>query len=331
MKRLLALLFFILLAGAGTAGYLLSRPYQGYTGEAFVEISRGTGTQAMASQLADAGVIRTPWLFQLARLVRRNATLQAGEYRFDRPASTWEVFDKIVRGDVFTYEVVVPEGSNRFDIAETLGRQGIISREKFLQASADASLVRDLAPQAPSLEGFLYPAAYRYTRNTTARQLCREMTQRFRRAWQELGAPADNVGNAVTLASLVEKESAVPAERPVVASVYQNRLRIGMKLDCDPTTIYAAMLRNRYRGTLYRSDLLSDHPYNTYYHAGLPPGPIANPGIASLRAALRPADTGYLYFVAAADGSGGHRFASTLGEHNRNVQEYRRAQPVAQN
>jgi len=154
------------------------------------------------------------------------------------------------------------------------------------------------------------------------------MTGLFRKKWQEIAPPANTtpVNDTVTLASLVEKETAVPDERPMVASVYANRLRIGMALDCDPTTIYAALLDQRYRGVIHKSDLASANSYNTYQHTGLPPGPIANPGIASLKAALAPASSDYLYFVARPDGSGGHHFSTTIGEHDRAVAEYRRGQ-----
>jgi UPF0755 protein len=185
-------------------------------------------------------------------------------------------------------------------------------------------MIRDLDPDAPSLEGYLFPNKYRVYRHTTARQICRMMTGEFRERWKVLNSAA-KVHSVVTLASMVEREAKRPEERPMVASVFQNRLRIGMKLDCDPTTVYAALLENRYRGTIYKSDLENPSPWNTYQHKGLPPGPIANPGLSSIEAALAPADTSYLYFVAKADGSGGHNFSASLGEHTVNVAKYQRA------
>ena len=154
------------------------------------------------------------------------------------------------------------------------------------------------------------------------------MVETFRKKWQQLsnGRQGVNVNKTVTLASLVEKETGVPDERPNVASVFANRLRIGMLLDCDPTTIYAAILDDRYRGTIYKSDLENKNPYNTYQHAGLPPGPISNPGAASLKAALSPADTNYLFFVAKGDGSGGHTFTTNQADHNKAVAAYRKTQ-----
>jgi len=174
------------------------------------------------------------------------------------------------------------------------------------------------------LEGYLFPNTYRMTRSTTPEQLCLTMTSKFREVWRSLQTSAD-VHRTVTLASLVEKEGKLPGERPVIASVFERRLAIGMKLDCDPTTIYAALLAGNYRGAIHKSDLASDEPYNTYQHAGLPPGPIANPGAASIAAVLHPANTDYLYFVARADGSGGHNFSADLAAQAANVAKYRRA------
>jgi UPF0755 protein len=308
--------------------FALFRPYQGFRNEAFVEILKGTTTRGIGDQLAKAGVIRGSWQFLLARAVRPGEYLQAGEYRFAQPASVWTVYDRISRGDVFFYELKVPEGSNMFDIASGIERLGIMSADDFLKVARDPAPIHDLAPEAPTLEGYLFPSTYRLTRHITAAQVCHLMTETFRKKWQQLVATGqvESVNKTVTLASLVEKETGVPDERPTVASVYMNRLRTGMALDCDPTTIYAALLEHRYRGTIYRSDLESTHAYNTYKHPGLPPGPIANPGVASLKAALSPATTDYLYFVAKGNGSGGHHFSTTIAEHERAVQEYRRGQ-----
>jgi UPF0755 protein len=250
--------------------------------------------------------------------------LQAGEYRFDKPASAWDVFGRVARGDVFYYSVAVPEGHNMFDIAAALDQQGIMDAEAFLAAARDTSLIRDLDSRAPTLEGYLFPDTYRVTGQISPPQLAQQMVGRFRRAWRELDSPPVDVHDVVTLASLVEKEARVPGERTLVASVFANRLKAGMPLQCDPTTIYAALLEDRYRGAIHRSDLQSKHLYNTYQHPGLPPGPIANPGIESLKAALQPAATKYLYFVARPDGSGAHQFSEGLAEHTRAVQQYRR-------
>lgn len=297
-------------------------PYQGFRGEAYVEIAPGTPASEMARALASAGVLRWETPFLLARCMRPRATLQAGEYRFDKPASVWEVYRRLAAGDVFYRKLLVREGDNLFDIAASLDRMGLMRGADFLAVARDPSLIRDLAPEAPTLEGYLFPAVYPVSRGTTPRDLCLRMTGKFRSVWAGLGAPG-GVHAAVTLASLVEKETALPEERPLVASVFLNRLRKGMPLDCDPTVIYAAVTEGRYSGVISQSDLLSRNRYNTYQFPGLPPGPIASPGLESLKAALRPAETNYLYFVLKPDGSGAHVFSAGLDSHARAVSRYR--------
>ncbi len=321
-RRLAAFLLVLLLLAVAAASLWL--PSKRFTSETLVEIPRGTGSWKSARLLAGAGVIRYRWQFLVIRALRPRAKLQAGEYLFREPASPWRIFDRMVLGDVFYYELVVPEGQNVFGIAESLDRLGVIGGKQFLRAAADPTLIRDLAPAAQSLEGFLFPNTYRIAKSTSAEDLCLQMTEQFRQAWSSLHTDQP-VLPVVTLASLVEKETAVAAERPVVASVFCNRLRIGMPLACDPTTIYAALLDGRYRGEIYRSDLDSRNRYNTYQHAGLPPGPIANAGLESLKAALDPAGTHYLYFVAKPGGSGSHVFSERLEAHQRAVALYRRA------
>jgi UPF0755 protein len=327
--RRLGCLVLLAALAAGFAAFRLLAPYQNFRGETFVEFPRGTSTDAMADQLANAGVIRSRWDFLLARAVERGRVLQAGEYRFDRAASPLEVFNRIARGDIFYYTLTVPEGQNMFDIAHSAEALGLFSADAFLAAARNPAQIRDLDPRAPTLEGYLFPNTYKLGRHSTPDSLCRAMTAKFREVWHEVtaGAAANNgAHDAVTLASLVEREAKLPQERPLIAAVFTNRLRIGMKLDCDPTTIYAALLEHRFRGTIYRSDLESGNPYNTYRHAGLPPGPIANPGIDSLRAALHPAASDALYFVAKPDGSGAHEFSNTIQAHNAATERYRRGQ-----
>lgn len=327
MTRVLATLLFLALIAAGIAYMSLNTDYQGFREPVILDFPKGTSTRAMANELAQNGVIRYSWQFLMARALHQSKKLQAGEYRFARADTPSGILNRIARGDVFFYELSVPEGSNMFDIAASMGRLDFLKAADFLRAARNPALIRDLAPEAPTLEGYLFPATYRITRSTTVEQLCAMMTAQFRKEWRELQATAQGrpINEIVTLASLVEKETGRAEDRPIVASVYQNRLRKGMTLDCDPTTIYAALLEARYRGTIYRSDLASDNAYNTYRHAGLPPGPIANPGVASLKAALAPAETAYLYFVAKPDGSGGHQFSETIQQHDVAVQQYRRA------
>ena len=319
-----------LVVGLPTAAFLsLFVPYRGFAEETFVRLERGTSAVATGRVLAEAGVIRYAWQFWIERALHPRAKLQAGEYRFEQAAAVRDVFDKLARGDVYYVEFTVPEGSNMFDIAKALEAAGIMPAEDFLRAAADPAPIHDLAPHAETLEGYLFPATYQLSHWVTAADLCRRMTEQFRRHWTKLAraasgdVPSEPAVNAtVTLASLVEKETGVPGERPIIAGVFTNRLEKGMRLECDPTTIYAALLENRYRDAIHRSDLASQNPYNTYQHTGLPPGPIANPGEASITAALHPAETDYLYFVAKSEG-GGHRFSTTLAAHQKATEEYR--------
>jgi UPF0755 protein len=308
--------------------YRLNQPYKGFAQPVFVEFPRGTGSDEMAAQLAAKGVVKNRWVFLAARALKRG-NLQAGEYRFEKPASALEVYGRILRGDIFYIELLIPEGYNMFDIAGAIQKSGIaalgtIKPQSFLAAARNPAAIADLDPHALTLEGYLFPNKYRVYRHTTAQMLARQMVAEFRAQWKGLNAKA-NMHDTVTLASLVEREARLPQERPEVASVFANRLRIGMKLDCDPTTVYAALLEGRYSGVIHRSDLESANPYNTYQHSGLPPGPIANPGLSSIRAALAPASTPYLYFVAKADGSGGHRFSDSLAAHEAAVAAYMKA------
>ncbi|MBZ5618326.1 MAG: endolytic transglycosylase MltG [Acidobacteriia bacterium] len=303
-----------------------STSYQGFAGEVFVDIPHGTSTGEVADLLAKAGVVRTRWDFLAARVLKSEQVLQAGEYRFARPASPFEVYDRIARGDIFYVELVVTEGRNIFDIAAAAEQLGLFPAAQFLAAARNPALIGNLDPQAPTLEGYLFPDTYRLGRHTTPDLLCRIMTGKFREAWRSLSTNAD-VHNTVTMASLVEKESKLAEDRPRIAAVFENRLRIGMKLDCDPTTIYAALLLDRHPGEplkIYRSDLESESLYNTYRHTGLPPGPIANPGLASIRAVLNPAGSRALYFVLRPDGSGGHTFSNNIAEHEAATEKYRR-------
>ncbi|HTD44271.1 MAG TPA: endolytic transglycosylase MltG [Bryobacteraceae bacterium] len=315
----------LLAIAALAAGWALLSPYRGFEGDTYVDIPRGTGAVGIAQALADGGVIRYPWQFWLMRATHPSAKLQAGEYRFATAASVREVFDRIARGDIFYFEFTVPEGSNIFDIARALEAQGVMAVEDFLSAATDASSIRDLAPKAKTLEGYLFPSTYRLSHHTTPAQLCKRMTDEFRKEWNRLAAgQTAEVHRTVTLASLIEKETGVAEERPLIAGVFTNRLEKGMRLECDPTTIYAALLDKRYRGAIHRSDLASANPYNTYQNAGLPPGPIANPGAQALTAALHPAETNYLFFVAKPSGDS-HHFSASIAEHEKAVEAYRRA------
>lgn len=317
----------IAVIGGAVAGYWYLGPYKGYPAETFVEIERGMSSQEIARTLAHHGVVRSRWAFLAIRALHPDATLQAGEYRFGSAQTPSQVFDKIWRGEIFYEDLTVPEGSNIFDIASLLERSDMIGANEFLKAAANPQSIHDLDPLAPTLEGYLFPSTYRITHKTTAGELCYAMTAEFRRQWALLGGEKlrADTHKIVTLASLVEKETAIATERPMIASVFLNRLKLDMPLQCDPTTVYAALIENRYRGVIHKSDLASENPYNTYVHAGLPPGPIANPGLASLKAVLNPPSTDFLYFVAKADGSGSHQFSAKLTEHEKAVLEYRKS------
>ena len=296
----------------------------------FVLLRPGWSTRHIAQDLQREGVIRSSAAFLMLQYAEGLKTLKAGEYKFDEPASALEVWRRLVRGDVYARTVVVPEGYTMFDIAAAVEQAGLGPAADFLTAAkGDVFLLREIDPTAQSLEGYLFPDTYEFTRIDTAHDMAAAMVRRFRREAQKIGL----LGNAdthriVTMASIVEKETSVAGERPLVASVYYNRLARNMALGADPTVVYAALLAGRYRGTIYQSDLQLDSPYNTYKYPGLPPGPIANPGVASLQAAMHPAQSDFLYFVS--DNNGHHRFARTAEEHDRNVIAYRRAVAAAQ-
>jgi UPF0755 protein len=325
------LLFLLLLVGAaaGAAEWFVFLP-AGPSTETFVEIAPGSGSRTIGAVLERTGIIRSRHAFDAVRLWE-HGSLKAGEYRFDHAAPVTEVYARIARGDVYTVAVTIPEGSTRFDVAARVAQAGFVNKEDFLSETANAtSLVADLDPHARSLEGYLFPDTYRFQRKATSLQIVTAMVRRFRAVSAEIGlTPAGttrSVHDVVTLASLVERETAVDSERPMVASVLTNRLAKSMPLMTDPAVIYGLQVEGKWRGTIYQSDLTRDTPYNTYRHAGLPPGPVANPGLPALRAALTPAASNYLYFVAAgADPQGKSRFAATLDEHNKNVASYRQA------
>lgn len=335
MKYVLWFVLTVVMAAVVAVGvtYEFTRHYAAFGTETYVDFPKGTGSMEMAQQLAKAGVIAHPWEFLALHYLHPGRALKAGEYHFSQPATVVEVWDRIARGDLFFYTFTVREGENIFDMAGSAAKLKLFSASDFLTAARDASLIRDLDPQAPTLEGFLFPSTYHVGRHTTPGQLCLMMTARFREVWKSLGAPT-NVHQIVTLASLIEREARQPSDRPLISSVFHNRMNVGMKLDCDPTTIYAALLDGRYQGTIHQSDLANDNLYNTYRHAGLPPGPIDNPGKESILAAMHPAETDYLYFVLRPDGSGAHNFSRTIDQHLTATAQYRRAsqpKPVEKN
>jgi UPF0755 protein len=323
--KFLAILLLTLLIAAGVAGYIVYAPY-GPSAETFVDIPPGTGATGVASLLRRNGIIRSRYAFALLRL-NRNGTFKAGEYRFDHPVPPGEVYDRLVQGDVFTQALTIPEGYNIFDIAAAVEVAGFAKRDDFLAAERQHSeLIADLIRpdvHPTSLEGYLFPDTYRFSRHATPLQMLTIMVRRFRQVGVQLGLNRGDTAQTVVMASLIEKEVGQDTERPLVAGVFVNRLARSIPLATDPTVIYAALLENRWRGTIYASDLQSPSPYNTYKHTGLPPGPICNPGIAALRAAMNPAKTDYLYFVS--DAAGHTRFSVDLKQHAKQVEAYRQA------
>ncbi|HEY3927540.1 MAG TPA: endolytic transglycosylase MltG [Candidatus Koribacter sp.] len=322
MRKLFNLFLVLVIAAAAWIGWALILPVQ-ISEPKFVLLKPGWTTRHIVRELKSNGIIRSENAFLLMHVLRGERTLKAGEYKFEASENAIRVRDRLTHGDIYVRQVTVPEGFNMFDIANAVEQAGLTNAADFLNAARqDKFLVSDIDPQASSLEGYLFPDTYDFTRTMSSHDMAAAMVRRFRQETKSLNLTAD-VHRIVTMASIIEKETAVPAERPEVASVYYNRLARNMTLAADPSVIYAALLNNRYRGTIYQSDLQLDSPYNTYKFAGLPPGPIANPGVASLQAAIHPAQTDFLYFVA--DAQGHHRFARTLDEHNKNVAAYRRA------
>jgi UPF0755 protein len=287
----------------------------------------GYSTRRIANELKSAGVIRSADAFVLWHYLHHKRSLKAGEYLFDRTATSLDVHRRLVHGDVYFHTVVIPEGFNMFDIAQAIQNAGLGSSEDFLKvATSETALIADLAPDAKTLEGYLFPNTYEFTRMQTMQEIAAEMVKQFRQVAREIGLTADvknnDVQQTVIVASIIEKETAAPEERPLVASVYYNRMARHGVLQADPSVIYAELLQGSYGGALHHADMQFNSAYNTYTHPGLPPGPIGNPGKTSLEAAMHPAETDYLYFVS--NGNGHHRFAHSLEEHNKNVAAYRK-------
>ena len=356
MRKIFWLILIAALASAGWFAWALLTPVEP-SGKTFVMLRPGYSTRRMASELKSAGVIRSEEAFILWHDLHRHRTLKAGEYLFEKPANIIDLQKRLRRGDVYFHTVVVPEGFTMFDIARAIDAAGLGPAEDFLKvAQSDTALIADIAPRAPSLEGYLFPETYEFTRTTTMPEIAAAMVKQFRQVAREIGlvpppmtskaevgkipldgsphlqiyenlgdtvGPALYVPRVVIMASIVEKETAVPEERALVASVYYNRLASGIALDADPSIIYAELIAGTYQGALHHADMQFKSPYNTYRNAGLPPGPIGNPGKSALEAAMQPAQSDYFFFVA--DAAGHHRFARTIEEHNKNVDAYRRA------
>jgi UPF0755 protein len=330
IRRIALLLVLLAMAAAAGAWWVYSRtqaPFRGAAGaETFVEIPAGTGPVGIGARLVEAGIVQDAWTFRVAVLLSGRAReLKAGEYRFDAPMTALEVVDKIARGDVYKRLLTFREGLTIGEMAAVFEERGFGTAADFTKAAQNAALINDMDPVARDLEGYLFPETYALPRNTPASEVVAQMVAGFKKAFDQglrAAAAADGltVRQVATLASLVEKETASRDERPLVAAVYRNRMKMRMGMQADPTVIYALQKAGKYDGNLSKDDLQFDSPYNTYRYAGLPPGPIAAPGRASLEAAVKPAAVDYLYFVSRNDGT--HVFASNLPDHNRNVQTW---------
>jgi UPF0755 protein len=324
LRALITLFLIVVLAAGGWAAWQVYTPVTPQPNTSLL-LRPGYSTRRIAAELKKAGVIHSELAFRLWHATHPKPSLKAGEYLFEREATLAEVYGRIARGDIFFHVVTIPEGYTIFDIARAMEDAGLGSASDFLQiAESQTQLISDIAPQAKSLEGYLFPNTYQFTRTQTQQEMVAMMVHQFRQVAQQIGlnpGPDSEVNQIVTMASIVEKETAAPEERPRVASVYYNRLAQKMALDADPSIIYAELLTGTYQGALHHADMAVNSPYNTYRYPGLPPGPIGNPGRSALEAALHPDHTDFLYFVA--DGSGHHRFTHSLEEHNRNVAAYR--------
>ena len=334
-------LFLIVVAAIGGAVWLRSEintPYQHDAANKIITIEPGASSSEIISKLYDEGVLEYEWPMRIwLRIFPDSRRFKAGEYEFKSPISPREVIDQLVRGSVATRHFTIPEGFNQFDIARLLA--GLKLKEPAPDRPEDlhplfknTSLIADLDPQATTLEGYLFPDTYDYTANAKRAQLVEVMVRRFREVYApEMQTRAEemkmNTRQAVTMASLIEKEAKLDSERELISSVFHRRLNLKMQLACDPTVIYAAILAGNYRGKIYKSDLDRNSPYNTYKRVGLPPGPIASPGKRSLQAALNPAQTDYLYFVVDAQkNDGSHKFSASSADHDKAVKTLRQSE-----
>jgi UPF0755 protein len=338
LTRILLILFILLLVAAGGSALWAYRdlraPHTHAQANQYIEIPRGSSTDAIISRLDDAGVIRRSWPLRLyIRLTGAGPRLKAGEYRFPSPISPLGVLHKLEEGEQRLNRLTVVEGWTRWDIAELLARipeLKLSGRDEALALLDDTSLIRDLDPQAQNLEGYLFPDTYSFPPDANAREVVNAMVRRFREVWAEAqakhGQSVRTPREIVTIASLVETEAKLKEERPRVASVIYNRLARGMALGVDSTVIYASKLAGKWRndGKVYLSDLERDSPYNTRKVRGLPPGPIASPGALSIEAALKPAETNYLYYVREPSrDDGAHNFYENEQDFARGVQSLR--------
>ncbi len=330
MKRffiilLLFILIMVIILGIDVFNKI-SKPYKGYNKEIRIHVAKGSSVKKIARLLYQNKVITNKTYFVLYyRLFFSKLPFQSGEYLFNSPFTMKQIIEKLNKGKVILYKITVKEGLIIKEVAEFLQTDHKIDAQQFLIACQRIDLINRLDKKAENLEGYIFPETYFIPRSTNAAELVELMVKRFKSKFsQSFHWRARDINmtirQVVILASLIEKETAARDERFLISSVFHNRLRIGMPLACDPTIIYALKREDKYRGKLGWKELKFDSPYNTRLHKGLPPGPICNPGFDSIEAALYPATSNYLYFVAKNDKY--HHFSKTLKEHNWAVRKY---------
>lgn len=331
IKSLLYFLFVFIVVGIITL-YLyfdkaVNTKFKAFSGEKIIVIDRGSSVSRVANILEREGIIKNSDIFKLAyKFYFRGKVINAGEFKFDKPLSIKEVLQKLISEYGILISFTIKEGDSIFDIGENLEKRAIFKKDDFLKfVKENTYFIADLAPNAKSLEGFLFPDTYKFSKGIDIRKLVSIFVENFRTkffpVWNK--RPSDykfSIYETITLASLIEKETSTGSERSLISSVFHNRLKKGMLLQCDPTFIYALKVDGKWKGKIGYREIKYDSPYNTYLYRGLPPGPIANPGISSIKAAIYPANTKYLYFVSKNDGT--HYFSKTLKEHNRAVYNY---------
>jgi UPF0755 protein len=322
----LGLLSGVLIGLIAMGGFLwLNQPIGGPIQPQLVDIPPGTPFTQISRILHENHLIRSKWFFTLlGRVQRVDRKMIPGEYELHAGMRPTELLKKLVKGEVYQHALTIPEGYNVGQIADILDQKNLARKQDILRLNRDPAFIQRLKVQAPTLEGYLFPDTYQFSRYTPPESIIRTFVNRFHEiVTPELKNRASIMGmslqEVLTLASVVEKETGLAAERPLVSGVFHNRLQRGIPLQSDPTVIYAL---ESFDGNIRKADLSVDSPYNTYKVRGLPPGPIANPGLASILAALYPTQTDFVYFVARNDGS--HQFSVTLDEHNKAVNQYQR-------
>jgi len=328
IKRVLLLATILILFLASWFAFeFLSTP-KSPTENILYEIERGEGAKSLAEHFKEKGIIQNKMVFLYGHsLFYSQKIIKAGEYVFDLPLSIQKILHTITEGKTLLHSATIPEGLTRMEIADHLESLGFSERQAFLKASEDTSSISTMDPDARDLEGYLFPETYFFPKGVTTENIVSIMTDQFKdtfseewkRRTEEIGL---TIREIIILASLIEKETSLPDERAIVSAVFHNRLKLRMKLDCDPTIIYALKQDGQFKDRLRTKDLRLDSPYNTYLYRGLPPGPIANPGKDSISAALYPADEDFLFFVSKNDGS--HHFSRSFREHQNAVNTFQR-------